>query len=153
MNKLTIEGVPGIDGEYEFEDFDTFTNRELHRIKKLTGLRAGEFEEAFAAGDNDMLVALAVVVLERNEKQVVDDLLWNAPAGAFSFDLTDDAEDPTKDEAPSPEHGSNERPSASEPTSGDASTVHSDRQENGQSSTGIPHSDMSVTSDRVTLAS
>ncbi len=46
MAKLKIDtNIPALDGEFEL-DTSYFTNRELHMIKKLSGLRAGEFEEA-----------------------------------------------------------------------------------------------------------
>ena len=101
MNKLIIEGVPPYDGTHEFEDFASFTNRELHRIKKMTGIRVGEFSEALGAGDNDLLVALATVILERNGITVNDDILWDADAGAITMDFTtEDAEDPTQGSLP-----------------------------------------------------
>lgn len=91
-NTLTVKGIPPYDGTYEF-DLDGFTNRELHRIKNATGLRAGELEDAFASQDNDVLIALAIVVLERHGNKVVDDLLWDAPAGsALLIDLKPETE-------------------------------------------------------------
>lgn len=89
MGKLILAGVPGLDGEYD-ADLTYFTNRELHEIKKQTGLRAGEFEEAFAKGDNDVMVAFAAIVLARAGKVDATAQLWDANAGTITFDFTED---------------------------------------------------------------
>lgn len=92
MGKLIIEGIPGADGTYD-ADLTYFTNRELHEIKKQTGLRAGDLMDAFEAGDNDVVVAFALVALGRLGKAALADLLWDAPAGTgFRFDFTDEEE-------------------------------------------------------------
>lgn len=83
--KVTIEGVPGFDGEYPF-DISYFTNGELHTIKKISGVRAGEIEEAFEAGDNDLFVALATIAAERNGKKIPVGLLWDADAGKIKIE-------------------------------------------------------------------
>jgi hypothetical protein len=92
MVKMTITGVFGADGEYEF-DPSFFTNRELHRIKTVAGVRAGELSEAIAAGDSDLVVALAMIALARNGRQVPEDALWDAEAGKISLK-------PIEEEAP-----------------------------------------------------
>jgi hypothetical protein len=98
MPTLKIEGVPQLDGEYEL-DISRFTNWELHLIKQETqtdgrpGVRANEIEEAFAAGDNDLLVAIALIILQRagrGELRQNKSLLWGADAGAITFDLTEE---------------------------------------------------------------
>ncbi len=132
MDKLVIEGIQPYDGTYEFS-LDGFTNRELHRIKKLTGLRAGEFEDAFGALDNDMVVALAVVILERSGVTVRDDILWDAEAGGIRLEF----EGVVEDGPPAP--------GASQTSSGDASSASSESQENGQSPTGLQRSDIGAT--------
>ena len=55
MAKLVIDGVYGLDGTYD-ADLSYFTNRELHRIKVMTGLRLGEYEDAFNSGDDDVIM-------------------------------------------------------------------------------------------------
>ena len=132
MDKLVIEGIPPYDGTYEFT-LDGFTNRELHRIKKLTGLRAGEFEDAFSALDNDMVVALAVVILERSGQTVKDDILWDAEAGdiRLEFGEVEDSGPPAPAESPA--------------SSGDSSPPASESQGNGPSPTGSPLLDTGVT--------
>lgn len=131
MDKLVIEGIEPYDGTYEFA-LDGFTNRELHRIKKLTGLRAGEFEDAFSALDNDMVVAFAVITLERNGHTVKDDILWDAPAGGIRLEFS---EEEVEDDSPPGQ-------AASPTSSGDASQSSSETPENGQSPTGSPLSDI-----------
>src|SRR5262245_15027266 len=90
MDKLIISGIPQLDGAFEFDlvrllslgDSQSLTNRELHRVKTLTGIRGGEIGEAFAAGDTDVTIALAVVVLTRHGRRFDEDVLWDAPAGS-----------------------------------------------------------------------
>lgn len=120
MDKLIIEGSPYA-GEYDCDDISDFVSSlnmgELHRIKKLTGLRAGEFGEAFDTGDSDLTVGIAAVVLERNGKRVVDDLLWKATAIRVSIGddgEEDDASPPDGTPSPTPSGGSSgKRTSAS----------------------------------------
>lgn len=152
MNKLIVSGIPTLDGEYEFEDFTTFTNRELHRIKKLTGLRLGEFQEAFASMDNDVLVGLSVVVLERQGKDVDDEQLWDAPAGSLVFDF-EATEDPTEGLTQTSESNEDELTASEPPDSGSDSRTSSENPENGQKVTGLPVLPRSVISDPETLAS
>jgi hypothetical protein len=84
VDKIGIEGIPPYDGEYPL-DVSYFTNRELNIIKRLSGVRAGEIEEALRAGDNDLFVALAVIALRRHGVSVVEDAIWDAETGKLSF--------------------------------------------------------------------
>lgn len=90
MAKLVITGTPPWDGEYPFDE-TSFTNRELHDIKGICGLRAGELGDAMAAGDTDVLVAIASVAMKRNGKSVDVDDLWDAEVGNITFDFTDES--------------------------------------------------------------
>lgn len=92
--------MPPYDGEYPF-DIEGFTNRELHRIKQLTGLRVGELQEAFEAGDNDVIVALAVIVLERSGRKVEDQVIWNAEAGTIRLEFEDQQTEAGEQDDPS----------------------------------------------------
>ncbi len=104
MDKIIIADVDfNYDGEWEI-DVSYFTNRELHLIKRLTGVRAAELEAAFAAGDNDLVVAMAAIALQRNGKPLHEDVLWDARAGTITFVGGDDADPPA--EAPPSETGS-----------------------------------------------
>lgn len=85
MDKIVLKGCGPYDGEYEFDD-GSLTLGELRKIKQVCGLRAGELEDAFNAGDSDVMVAMAVVALERHGKGPVDaDFIWNADAAAIDF--------------------------------------------------------------------
>ena len=48
-----------------FEISPPFTNRELHLIKQIAGVRAGELFDAMEVGDNDLVVALAHIAVKR----------------------------------------------------------------------------------------
>ncbi len=96
--KLIITGVPPWDGEYEFESFSDGTNREYHRIKEISGVRAGELIEALSAGDTGAWVAWSVVVLARHGKLVDPDDFWDVPENAIDWkpNKADDADPPTQ---------------------------------------------------------
>lgn len=92
MPTLKITGVPPLDGEYELPSILTLSHRENHIIKQETGVRAGEIREALAAGDQDIVVALALIALRRAGKgEVVEfrDLLWDA-VGGITLDFTEE---------------------------------------------------------------
>lgn len=137
MDKIVIEGVPPYDGEYEFE-FGSFTNREMHRVKKLTELVAIDFEDAFLKRDPDLFLGLAVIAMERNGKIVDTDVLWDAPIGSLRLVMGEEEEESPPEETqktPNELLEPNVTPSAS---SGNDSSDDSDHSENGQSPTG-PH--------------
>jgi hypothetical protein len=110
LSTIVLTGIPGFDGSYEI-DFGRFTNRELHMIKQLAGVRLGELSDAFAAGDNDVLLAIAKIAVKRAGKDIPDDLLWEAEMGSITFDVSDLEED---DELPPGSAGETET-SSSEP--------------------------------------
>lgn len=87
MPTIKIEGVPPYDGEYDLAM--DFTNREFHTIKQISGIRAGELEEAMQKRDTDLIVALAVNALRRAGRNVSIEALWDAPTGKIVLDLTD----------------------------------------------------------------
>lgn len=145
-DKLIVKGLGPIDGEYDCElagmlslgSPETLTNREGHRIKQMTGLRAGELEDAMTAGDSDLLLALAAIVLARHSKHVADDLLWDAPIGSalnWVLDQTEgDEADPPTVTPPLTGTGSYG------PSGGGSSSSTSDHPGNGQNPTGYPSS-------------
>lgn len=118
--KLIINGVPPWDGEYEFDSFSSGTNREYHRIKEISGVRAGEFIEALGAGDTGAWVGWAVVVLARHGKNATPDEFWDAPENAIDWkqDEAADADPPTQPESGSE---STENADSSGPSSKDGS--------------------------------
>jgi hypothetical protein len=72
--KLKIDGR-----ELEFPELDTMTFREAGIIKKVTGLRMGQYAQAFEDGDVDMVLALALVALKRADGIVDQDILLDTP--------------------------------------------------------------------------
>ena len=89
--KLTVKDTPPLDGDYEADfDIGRLKNDELRVIKRISGVRAGELQEALKAGDNDLLIAYAVVFLTRAGKDpdMAEQLLWEVPVGSIDFDTT-----------------------------------------------------------------
>lgn len=79
MPKLVVNGVPPYDGEYEIAPITLGAARD---IKRISGVRAGELNEALEAGDTDVLVAMAVITLQQNGfPQVTADELFETEAG------------------------------------------------------------------------
>jgi hypothetical protein len=102
---LTVVDLSPLDGRYPFSMTEmmsiglpqSLTNREGHELKRMSGIRIGELEDALMAGDNDVLVAFAVLILRRNGKRFEEDRLWDAPIGAaFQFDFAHQREDETE---------------------------------------------------------
>lgn len=137
MDTIKISGIPGHDGDYQI-DASFFTNRELHKIKQLSGVRAGELQEALNAGDSDVIVAVAVIAMQRNGKAVNEDAIWDAPAGGIAF-VGGDAADPP---APAP----SKLPAEDSALSGPPSNSSSAPPESDPSPTGSRHSDTGAAS-------
>ena len=131
MANLTVQGLGSLDGSYEFDD-SRFTMGDFRTIKRIAGVRAGELTDALAAGDTDLMVAIAVIALERNGKHGAEDVLWTADVGQISLTLGDgDASPPDV------------TPDGSKPSSGDGSTVSSGNPEATPKPTGGQPSGMS----------
>jgi hypothetical protein len=146
MDKIAITGIGrAYDGEYDF-DPSYFTNKELHTIKRMTGVRAGEIQAAFGAGDNDMIVAFASIALERAGKSVYEETLWNAKVGCIELVSGTPQQDGDGDDADPPTIALEEKPNEENDPSGLASSDDSAHQENGQSRTGIQPSELSAAS-------
>lgn len=105
--KIIIKGLGGIDGEYNLDigamlDFghpETLTQGEAHKIKKATGLRLGELEDAVDAGDSDMVLAFALVVLDRAKKRYDIESLWDAPLGSVVLEADEESASDEADNA------------------------------------------------------
>ena len=96
MDRIKITGIPPYDGEYPL-DLDRFNHRELHTFKRLAGIRANELEDAFKAGDSDIIVCLAIIALHRaNVADVDEDLIWDAEVGKIDFIGEDEASPPAE---------------------------------------------------------
>lgn len=115
MATVTFAGIPPWDGDYHL-DVSSFTNRELHVIKEMVGIRAGELQEAFAANDNDVLVAMAKIAVLRAGKTIDDDTLWDAPVGSVVFDFSED--EPADPPPAAPANGESAAPSGTTSTDG-----------------------------------
>lgn len=83
---VKIDADPPIGGEYELEPRSEifFTNREFHLIKVETGLRPAQIDEAFQQLDPDVLVAFALVALQRAglDRLEVRRIVWDLPPEA-----------------------------------------------------------------------
>lgn len=105
MDKIVITGIPPYDGEYPFEA--NYTMRELHTIKRLADVRAGELMDALEAGDSDIVVAAAVIALQRAGKTPDEEAIWDADMGAIQLVAGEETTDPTMPNPPAePSEGS-----------------------------------------------
>ena len=71
----------------------SYTYREMGKIKRLTGLRSAEIEDALLAGDTDVIVAIAVIAAERSGDTVDVDKIDDLQFGAIRVEADDS--DPT----------------------------------------------------------
>ncbi len=148
MDRIIISGVDAYDGPYDFDP--SFTNRELHTIKRLTGVRAGELGDALEAGDSDLLVALAAIAIVRAGKQLDENLLWDAEGGSITYEGGIEEED---DADPPPSligDGLSSADVAKSGSSGGSGTNVSASSPTVQSGTGQASSALSVTSGQST---
>ena len=96
MPAITTTGVdPRFDGDHELDvEAQQFNGWELHIIKKISGLRPLEYQEALEEGDYDLVIALAVVALiragklDRRRFQEAADGLLEAEAGKITMTET-----------------------------------------------------------------
>lgn len=147
MPHISIEGIPPYSGDYPI-DFD-FSNRELHTIKQISGVRAGEIVEAGLKGDNDLVIALTMIALRRTGQVVNEDLIWDAKAGKITF-VADEA-----DAVPPPQQSSDDSEKPSEPTGSSGTSGRNggdSHPESDPSSIGIPDSATGATSESMTSA-
>lgn len=110
------------DREYKFSP--PFTNRELHTIKKVAGVRAGEMQAAMEAGDNDLTIAMALIAVQRTgaARPTLDEL-WDLPVDAISVDAGE--EDPTPAGEPGTPQTANGNPETTPSPDGVSSTASS----------------------------
>lgn len=157
MDKLIVNGLgPRLDGEYPCDIRATIipggpeflTYAEGRRIKQLVGLRGGEIAEAFVAGDMDLELALAIVLLARHGKTLDEALVLDSPPGSkiqFEYgDVEEDEDSPPAEPATTPE---TDKPSTS---GGESTTLILAHSASDPSPTGLPDSPMSATSGQAT---
>jgi hypothetical protein len=156
MDRLTITGLNRhLDGDYEFDIADLIgigqpamlTGEEAYLIKKATGVRAGELEEALMAGDWDAILGIAAVVMGRHDKRVTVEQLRALPMSQVDVDLEPRKVVAEDDADPPPEVASTLQ--ADGGASGSQTSAPS---ENDPSRTGLPDSPRSATSVPLTLA-
>lgn len=92
MLQVNVSDVPGFDGTYEWDAERQFNGHELHIVKKVAGVRLGEIEEALAAGDYDVIVAITAIMVCRSGRvtraQVPElvDVLLDAEGGKITIE-------------------------------------------------------------------
>lgn len=116
MEKIIIKEVPPYDGEYEL-DIGSLKNRDWSTIKRLSGVRPLELVNALKASDADVIVAFAVIALQRSGKfpYIDEDVLWDAESGEIRLVLGDegaDASPPDLTHAGAPDSPASESESA-----------------------------------------
>jgi len=86
---------------------EAFTYREMGRIKTLTGIRAGEIEDALLAGDTDVIIAIAQIAAERAGDTAPIEALENLEFGAIRVEVEADptpaASEAAEDDASAPQ--------------------------------------------------
>lgn len=112
--KISVNNV-----EYPFPEVDTITYREAKIVKKLTGLRLGEYAEAFDSGDTDIFLGLAAVAVHRSTGQT--DLEHLLDLGLDGIQMIAEEEDTELPPAEAPESTSNGSSSATESETSEAS--------------------------------
>jgi hypothetical protein len=105
-DKFVVTGIPAFNGDYPI-DMGTFSMRELNIIKRMSGVRAGELSEAFAAGDSDVIFAMAVVAVRRNGRdwEAFEKIGWEVDFDAYEFVTEEDAADEPVPLTPANENG------------------------------------------------
>lgn len=137
MDKVVIADVPPYDGEYDI-DIGTLTNRELHTIKKVTGLRGGELAEGLVTLDTDVFLGIAYVALERHGHKPLAEVLYEATIGKIRLELGYDEVPPSMpQEKP---NGKSDLPSEQNESSGGDLKDDSDSPESSPSPTGLRRS-------------
>lgn len=104
---VKIDADPPIGGEYHLEPRSEifFTNREFHLIKVETGLRPAEIDGAYKTLDPDVLVAFALVALQRAglDRPEVRQIVWDLPPEATMVEQVIDEEAAEEDAKLPPE--------------------------------------------------
>lgn len=128
---------PKLDGDYPLE-WD-FTKRELHYIKRTSGVRPVELLDALINADAALVVAMTSVALTRAGVVFDEDVLWDDHGSITFVDDEEDEETLPPAETPlSSEPGGGEKNS----TSGPSSEGTSGNPGSGPSRTGSPVSDI-----------
>jgi len=87
--KIAIDGR-----ELPFPVLDDLTFRESQLIKKVTGLKMGQFADALAEGDTDMLFAMALLAKMREDGVVDVEALLDTQIAKIEVIDDDEPEEP-----------------------------------------------------------
>lgn len=96
-NEIIIEWP---EGPKRYPMPESFTYREMGRIKTLTGIRAGEIEDALLAGDTDLIIAIAQIAAERAGDAAPIEALENLSFGAIRVEVEEDPTTAAEEAAP-----------------------------------------------------
>lgn len=132
-DRLFVTGFGDLDGEYPFDLIalisdghpEAFTYEEWHLIKLESKVRAGEFIEAWDAGDTSLQMVVAVVLLTRKGKRVAPSDFWKAPSTTslrFTIDMDAHLATGESDALPPPQEPLANEATGSPVTSGGASS-------------------------------
>lgn len=145
-----LEGLPPHDGDFPFPA--DLTNRELHTIKLMAGVRAGELEEAMTAGDTDILLAMLVIALQRAGHKVDTEQIWDTTFGdeAGKIQFIVDEEDEVEKLPPPSEPAESAEDSGQNGASGESSRSDGENPASDPSPTGLLDSVTGAAFDRVT---
>lgn len=108
MDKFIVNDmIPSFAGVYPIE-LGGWTMRELNIIKRISGYRGGELAEGFAAGDTDLLLAVAVIAVRRNNRdwETFEKIAWDVDADFLTFE-NGDVKEAADEPDPLSENGSN----------------------------------------------
>lgn len=148
MDRIIIGGVQPFDGTYPLDlDDAPLTTLEWRWIKQLSGYLPLTINDGLSGGDPDLIVALAVIALQRGGKISKTEVLQ---AGEQLADVPFDGAhirfeaETVEDDAGPPDEDA--EPSSSSSGSGDDSEQPSENQANGQETTGSHASVRSVIS-------
>jgi len=86
-NEIVIEWP---EGPKRYPMPERYTYREMGRIKTLTGIRAGEIEDALLAWDTDVVLAIAQIAAERAGDSIPVDALEELEFGAIRVEMEED---------------------------------------------------------------
>lgn len=145
-DKLIVTGLgKDLDGEYPCDvvalivDEDSpeyLTFEEHHTVKRISGARGLEIQDAVTKGDFDVIFALALIVLNRNGKQPNEQLLRKARPRNLYFDVQEREED--EQIPPTSEPAASETTERAARNGGESSPTTSDSPESDPSPTGAP---------------
>ncbi len=153
-DRIKVQGIPAFDGEYDLDIGDQPLNAlEWRWVKKISGYLPFTIDDGLSGGDPDVVIALAVVAMQRAGKITRDQVLMTADQLAdLPFDdahillLAGDVEDPPPVSPPT--SGQQESENGSSGSSGGDSTMTSENPEPNQPVTGLPVSATSAISTR-----